>query len=108
MRDASRNLLLGDTGTVRLRDIQDGDFRSHEGQGHNKDAATMSHNKTCEDYARVKIGRGTTYPNGRTRHFVEHDGRTVFETDSEYDAAMFAEELYLKVTRRPHNSGEGR
>ena len=66
----------------------------------------MSHNKTCEDYARVHIGRGTNYREGQPRHFVEHEGRTVFETESYYDACMFAAELYWKVTRLPPQHGE--
>jgi hypothetical protein len=59
----------------------------------------VSHVKTCTDYAAAKIGRGTNYRNGDAVHFVEHDGRTIFETDSRYDACMFAAELYHKVTR---------
>jgi hypothetical protein len=65
----------------------------------------MSHEKTCEDYAAAKIGRGTSYRNGEPLHFVEHEGRTVFETDSRYDACMFAAELYFKVTQPLSRSG---
>jgi hypothetical protein len=59
----------------------------------------MSHEKTCKDYEAVGIGRGTSYRTGQPLHCVEHEGRTVFETDSYYDACMFAAELYMKVTR---------
>lgn len=59
----------------------------------------MSHEKTCKDYAALKIGRGTSYRDGEPKHIVEHDGRTVFETDSRYDACMFAAELYAKLKR---------
>jgi hypothetical protein len=61
----------------------------------------MSHNKTCEDYALVGIGRGTSYRNGRPEHFVEHDGRTIFETESYYASCMFAAELYAKLAAIP-------
>jgi hypothetical protein len=57
----------------------------------------VSHEKTCTDYAAVGIARGTDYRNGEPLHFVEHEGRTVFQTDSRYDACMFAAELYHKV-----------
>lgn len=67
----------------------------------------MSYNKTCEDYEKFNIGRGTSYRTGKPLHVVEHEGRTVFETDSHYDAAMFAEELYMKAKRLLSESGTG-
>ena len=44
----------------------------------------MSNEQTCMDYALVGLGRGISYKDGSPRHFVEHEGRTVFETDSHY------------------------
>lgn len=68
----------------------------------------MSHLKTCEDYAAFGIGRGTSYHNGEQRHFVEFGGRTTFETDSKYDACMFAAELYERVRLiREYNQPKG-
>lgn len=58
----------------------------------------MSHEKTCNDYAAMKIGRGTLYNRGRPIHFVEHDGRTIFQ-GSEYETAMFAAELYARLKK---------
>ncbi|HEX2600073.1 MAG TPA: hypothetical protein VHL05_14940 [Terriglobales bacterium] len=57
----------------------------------------MSHEKTCADYAAMGIGRGVSYRNGEPLHIVEFGGRTTFETDSRYDACMFAAELYERV-----------
>lgn len=33
------------------------------------------------------------------RLYVRRDGRTVFETTSDYEQRMFAEELYSKIER---------
>lgn len=56
----------------------------------------MSHEKTCQDYALMKIGRGSKLVDGRWVSFVEHDGRTVFQ-GSDYETAMFAAELYARL-----------
>lgn len=54
--------------------------------------------KCCRDYSAVGIRRGTCYEDGKSLHYVERDGRRLFSTRSSSEAAMFAEELYERIT----------
>lgn len=59
----------------------------------------MSHEKLCRDYSSVGISLEGETRGGVMRLYVRRDGRTVFETTSDYEQRMFAEELYSKIER---------
>lgn len=59
------------------------------------------HVKRCQDYAAVGIGMHSYTRGGQFVNAVTHEWRVVHETTSDYEAAMFAAELYARLVRLP-------
>jgi hypothetical protein len=62
--------------------------------------------KRCADYDSVGIMLLSSHDYLKPTYHVHRNGRALFSTRSQYEQAMFAEELYERVKRASRPRGE--